>query len=309
MNTKIIKFVLSLLCIGAVAGAAYYFLLRGDDDDPKTPTMTATFEIVASDDCGDANSDDVLKDIEDGVKQRLEKLGYSEATVKLVEETSKLEVTVPNVSDDEAESIINVLQKRANLEFWAVCDSVDTKSIGSVIAADEDLADKINLIGYDGMVGTVDKADMEYVSNALAALKQQLPMNVKLVWSYKSVDGTDDGEFDLYALKGRTPLMDGRYVADAYVDMIAEGKVGIVIDWTEDGFEEFADVTGNNIGKSIAIVVDDVMYSAPRVMARINGSALIQGVFSIEEAEELAAALSSKPLPVAIKCVDYKIVK
>lgn len=100
-----------------------------------------------------------------------------------------------------------------------------------------------------------------------------------------------------YFLLRRIPEQTGEDVAEAYPLMGPFGGFEIMIRFTESGSRRFAEVTGNNIGARLGIVLDGQLYSAPRINDRIaGGAAQITGNFSQREAVELAGALAA-PLP------------
>jgi hypothetical protein len=87
-------------------------------------------------------------------------------------------------------------------------------------------------------------------------------------------------------------LLDQTAIKSAKVVKDNLGHPQIAINFTESGREQFAEVTRENIGKRLAIVIDGRVYSAPVVMSEISGGANITGSFSEQEAEELAKRLN-----------------
>ena len=161
-------------------------------------------------------------------------------------------------------------------------------------------------------VGIADKSDIERINDLLKepANKALLPAYTKLAWENKSIDGTTNGEYRLVVLSGNAPLMDGSGIIDAKAQSVdpAWGG-GFEVSITMDGpsAKKWANVTANNVGRHIAIVMDDVVYSAPVVRCRIDGASSISGSFSVQEAEDLANVLKSGCLPCAITFVSYDV--
>jgi preprotein translocase subunit SecD len=93
----------------------------------------------------------------------------------------------------------------------------------------------------------------------------------------------------------KKPLLDGTTLKSANVQKSALGKPEILLIFTEEGTEQFADVTRKHIGERLAIVIDGKVYSAPTIKSAIlGGKAVIAGTFSEREATELAERLSMK---------------
>lgn len=110
------------------------------------------------------------------------------------------------------------------------------------------------------------------------------------------------GEIDMYESVG----LDGRYLkrADVAFDQTS-GRPTVSISWNDEGSKLFAEVTKNNIGKSIAIYLDGAIVSAPRVNEEITGGqAVISGDFNTQEARDLARRLNSGALPVPVELVS-----
>lgn len=147
----------------------------------------------------------------------------------------------------------------------------------------------------------------------LPQVKALLPRDIKLFWGVKSADpaGTI---YDLYAIKantrdGKAPL-DGGVVTDAreeYSQHGAAAEVSMVMNAT--GARTWARMTADNIGRSIAIVLDGYVYSAPNVKDEIEGGrSSITGQFTIQEAKDLANVLKSGKLPAPARIIQDTVV-
>ncbi|MFZ3301866.1 MAG: protein translocase subunit SecD [Microgenomates group bacterium] len=87
------------------------------------------------------------------------------------------------------------------------------------------------------------------------------------------------------------------------------GKPSVSIEFTEEGSKKFEEITGRNIGKPLAIVLDQDLVSAPTVNEKIvGGTAQISGSFTVEEANKLEVQLNAGALPVPVKLVEEKTV-
>lgn len=189
------------------------------------------------------------------------------------------------------------------------------EGVASTTPVSDILLTDYDYMGYTGQIHTmcvngmyiaaVDKENMatldEYLQlpNVQAAFSELTDGSIKLAWSHKNTyDEQGDGTYTLYALKGRdglNPAMDdsGILRAEAKANMWGGYEVSIVMNG--ESAHLWANLTGANIGKPIAIVVNGEVYSAPSVQDRIEGGRLsISGDFTQEEAEELARAIMAK---------------
>ena len=147
----------------------------------------------------------------------------------------------------------------------------------------------------------------------LPQVKALLPRDIKLFWGVKSADPAGT-VYDLYAIKantrdGKAPL-DGGVVTEAreeYSQHGAAAEVSMVMNAT--GARTWARMTADNIGRSIAIVLDGYVYSAPRVNDEIEGGrSSITGQFTIQEAKDLANVLKSGKLPAPARIIQDTVV-
>ena len=167
------------------------------------------------------------------------------------------------------------------------------------------------LVGYASVRDTA--AINKLIYSKLA--KQVLPSDVKLLWSAKPADGLSvKNIFELYALKvttttGRAPL-EGDVITDAkdQFDQVT-GQPQVSMSMNTDGARRWAALTKANIDKAIAIVLDGVVYSAPRVNGEITGGqSSITGSFTIEDTKDLANTLKSGRMPAPARIVQEEVV-
>ena len=167
------------------------------------------------------------------------------------------------------------------------------------------------LVGYASVRDTA--AINKLIYSKLA--KQVLPSDVKLLWGAKPADGLSvKNIFELYALKvttttGRAPL-EGDVITDAkdQFDQVT-GQPQVSMSMNTDGARRWAALTKANIDKAIAIVLDGVVYSAPRVNGEITGGqSSITGSFTIEDTKDLANTLKSGRMPAPARIVQEEVV-
>ena len=170
--------------------------------------------------------------------------------------------------------------------------------------------DALSLVGYASVRDTADINKLIYGQLA----KQILPSDLKLLWSAKPEDGLNKKNvYGLYALKvtssdGRARL-EGDVVTDAKDDFNQHGRPQVSMTMNSEGAREWAALTKANVGKAIAIVLDGVVYSAPRVDGEITGGqSSISGNFTIEDTKDLANTLKSGRMPAPAKIVQEEVV-
>ncbi|MBQ7420901.1 MAG: protein translocase subunit SecDF [Prevotella sp.] len=170
--------------------------------------------------------------------------------------------------------------------------------------------ESLSLVGY---AHVRDTAEINKAIHSEAA-KQVLPSDLKLLWSAKPADGVNNKNvFELHALKvttsdGRAPL-EGDVVTDAKDQFDNFGRPEVSMSMNGDGARAWAQLTKANIGKAIAIVLDGVVYSAPRVNGEISGGqSSISGSFTIEDTKDLANTLKSGRMPAPARIVQEEVV-
>ncbi|MDO5035611.1 MAG: protein translocase subunit SecDF [Porphyromonas sp.] len=167
------------------------------------------------------------------------------------------------------------------------------------------------------VVGFALASDMVAVDSMLnlPRVKEVLPRNLQLKWSVKEVPGSGKVH-QLYAIKstrrdGRAALS-GDVVTNA--SSVIQTQMGrqepaVSMAMNSEGAKEWARLTKDNIGRPIAIVLDDVVYSAPNVINEItNGESSITGNFTVDEATDLANTLKSGRMAASVRIVQEDIV-
>ncbi|GGK58515.1 protein translocase subunit SecDF [Rufibacter glacialis] len=152
--------------------------------------------------------------------------------------------------------------------------------------------------------------------NALFAkpeVRALFPQNMKFLWGVQPIVANDGAEFlELYAIKkgrdGKAPLS-GENISDARQDYDQTGRPEINMSMNAAGSKKWQRLTGDNIGRQVAIVLDDYVYSAPVVQSEISGgNSSISGSFTIEEAQDLANILKAGKMPAPTRIVEEAIV-
>lgn len=168
----------------------------------------------------------------------------------------------------------------------------------------------LSVVGYAVARDTADVNKIIYSDIA----RQVLPSDLKLVWSAKPVDFDKTGTiYELHAIKvtepsGRAPL-EGNVITTARDGFTQMGQPCVTMQMNSDGARRWAQLTKANINRAIAIVLDNSVYSAPRVNGEISGgNSEITGNFTIEETKDLANTLNSGKMPAPTRIVQEEVV-
>jgi len=162
-------------------------------------------------------------------------------------------------------------------------------------------------------VGVAAIKDTARINSMLRRVKDVFPRDMRLVWSVKPRPETPD-VLELVALKASSrdgsAAMGGDVVSDARQDFDQNGRVEATIQMNSQGAKIWKRLTGENIGRQIAIVLDDYVYSFPVVNDEIPSgrSTISGGGMSVEEAKDLANILKAGKLPAAAKIVEEAVV-
>lgn len=167
------------------------------------------------------------------------------------------------------------------------------------------------------VVGYAHVNDMEKINEYLAMkqVKDVLPRNLSLKWGVKAIDERET-LYELYAIKvtnrDGSPALGGDVVTDANADFVQQAgrsEQQVSMSMNAEGAKAWARLTKENIGKSVAIILDDMVYSAPVVNQEITGGrSQISGNFTPEEAKDLANVLKSGKMAASIHIVQEDVV-
>lgn len=170
--------------------------------------------------------------------------------------------------------------------------------------------DALSVVGYASVRDTA--AINKIIYSQLA--KQVLPSDLKLLWSAKPADGLNQKNiYELHALKvttadGRAPL-EGDVITDAKDQFDQFGRPEVSMSMNSDGARQWANITKANIGKAVAVVLDGLVYTSPRINQEIDGGqSQISGSFTIEDTKDLANTLNSGRMPAPARIVQEEVV-
>lgn len=164
------------------------------------------------------------------------------------------------------------------------------------------------------VVGYVMGKDTAKVNRILASDKVRavFPKNLKFLWSAKSIS-EDKDVYQIYAIKTRSNDMraplEGDAITDARQDFGNTNSPEVTMSMNTQGAAIWKRLTGENVNKCIAIVLDDNVYSAPVVKGEIGGGrSSIEGGFTVNEAKDLATILKAGKLPAPARIIQEEVV-
>lgn len=194
-------------------------------------------------------------------------------------------------------------------------DSVDAKALNPLFAVlMPNIPQSPNELS--SVVGTASVADTAKVNEYLARaeIRSLLPVEMKyakFLWDAKTIENTE--AINLYAIRSNrddvAPIQGDVIIDAAQVFDQLGANPEVTMAMNSKGTKDWAKMTTDNVGKFVAVVLDDYVYSAPRVNDAITqGRTSITGQFSIEEAQDLANALKSGKLPAAARIIQSDVV-
>ncbi len=214
---------------------------------------------------------------------------------------------------DSSETAEAPLDLSATAEGETAAAAEETTAVGEEFKA----APFTSLLRRVGSDIAVPVENINRVRNILADPKvdEILPEGTELLWSAKpeKVGGT---EYSLLYLLKADPELTGKALTDARVDISSgysnpgsAGKPIVNLQMNRRGARKFARVTGANVDKRLAIVLDDRVYMAPVIRSKIpNGRAIIEGMSDIDEANDIAIVLRAGALPTSVVIEEERTV-
>jgi len=253
------------------------------------------------------------------IRARVKKLKIDEPNIQRVTGTGRILVELPGVSD--ADRVKKLLQTSARLEFWEVYDpettlsylsTLNQKTGNSLLGTSNAL---LRPVRSNAAVGTAYIRDTAAINKILYSPQAQatLPPNMKyakLLWAAKP-ESESPNELHLYAIRGtkndHAPLEGA--VTDASISFGNFNQIQISMQMNSESAGIWKTLTEKNIGRPIAVVLDNVVYTAPNVNSVIpNGQSVITGNFSQKEATDLIDVLRSGKLQVRAKIIQSEVV-
>ncbi|HTX88978.1 MAG TPA: protein translocase subunit SecF, partial [Bacteroidales bacterium] len=170
------------------------------------------------------------------------------------------------------------------------------------------------VVGQTAMVGQSFIKDTARVNYMLRMVKSFFPRDLKLAWTVKPPRAEAKDVLQLVALKvtsrDGSPALGGDVITNARQDYDQNGRIEVSMSMNGEGARVWKRLTGENVGKQIAIVMDGYVYSYPNVNGEIpNGmSSITGGTMTVEEAQDLANILKAGKLPAPARIVQEEVV-
>ncbi|MBP2616216.1 protein translocase subunit SecD [Chryseobacterium jejuense] len=257
------------------------------------------------------------------IRTRIDKLGAIQPNVQRVPGTARISVEMPGMKD--IDKVKKMLQTSAKLQFWEVQQVTEVapyfQTLTTMVAAKGDSmgvaknVNFMNLLQLDKLrsngvanVKLSDTAAVNKILNSKVGMALR-PANIKytqFMWGYKP-EATSPDDLVLYAIRSninqKAPV-DGA-VETANISYDELGRVVVDMQMDSKGAKEWKTLTEKNVGKPVAVTLDNRVYTAPNVVNAIpNGRTQISGNFSQEEAKELVDVLGAGKLPAGAKVVQ-----
>lgn len=251
------------------------------------------------------------------VRNRIDQWGVFEPSIQAIGD-ARILVQLPGVMDRERAR--ELIGKTAQLTFNLVVEPENMQTVFQNIERklQENLADTtfspfLSLLRYDRGDIVVKEDEVDSVKKLLDKVKDIMPSAYVFLWGRSEQRGGVKIR-PLYLLK-KKPEMTGEYIVDARhtiyqgQDPRYQGQPIVELSFDKKGTIIFARVTEQNVGKRLAIVLDNLVQSAPVINEKIpSGNAMISGMESMDEAKELAIVLRSGALPAPVNLVEERSV-
>ena len=262
------------------------------------------------------------------LRTRIDRFGVIAPNIQQLAKKGRILLELPGIKDPDR--VIDLLKKAANLEFYEtyqyskIAPSLNELSnkYASSAAADSTASKKtlMSMLGAANpewcVAGQVLVADTAAVNKIIHSdlASQILPADLKLSWTVKAEKGNENApeRFSLIALKTDNegnPALTGEVVTSASTSY--ENLKGSTVSMTmnDEGARRWARITADNINRPVAIILDDQVYSYPRVNQEITGGrSEITGDFTPEEATDLANVLESGKMDAQPEIISQRVI-
>ena len=259
------------------------------------------------------------------LRNRIDAFGVVSPNIQVLQgKQGQILLELPGVK--EHERVRDLLQRSANLEFYEMYNISDIQEgLRKAYAYNNDtLASLLAPSQYNSpLIGYARAKDKETINAIFRSPEGRaaLPNNLKLAWSNKAVKPENvGGQKDIYSLVAlrtdidpetheQRPRMNGDNIVDASTDFDAMRGQTVNMRMNPEGARQWAAVTRANVGKPVAIVLDDVVYSYPVINTVIEGgSSEITGDFTVQEAQDLANVLKSGKMTARVSIISDMVV-
>jgi SecD/SecF fusion protein len=197
----------------------------------------------------------------------------------------------PDVRNDIVDRTIEIIRKRID-QLGVKEPSISRQGADRIIVQLPGITDRARALK---LIGRTAQLEFRLVNDDENKLKAALTGNIPVGYELKQ---DEDGK---NLLVEKTAVMTGDSLSDAMLSRDSYGRASVKLDFTAQGGTLFSNITGANVNRRLAVILDGEIYSAPNIRERISGgNAEITGNFSVEEAKDLATVLRTGALPAPI---------
>jgi len=239
------------------------------------------------------------------------------ATDTVANKTDTAATAVAKAVDTTKTATLSALDSSKTAKTPSAATAKNQNPISSIMQLIQPQQGKNGQLQFSAPIGYIQTKDTGTFSSYMQMdiVKSKFPSNLAFMYGKpESDDPKASNILAVYAVKtieggAATAKLEGEHVSDSRQDYDERGRVAIKMNMDKVGERIWAKMTGDNVGKPIAIVMDNIVYSAPFVNGVIpNGSSEITGSFSLTEAQDLADILKSGKLPAPARIVQEQVV-
>lgn len=261
--------------------------------------------------------DNSIKKTYEVIVSRLDKYGVSQPNIQRLSDNRKIQIEISGAHNQK--NIKKLLQGVGELKFYETYDTQDIEKIISTVnkvIETKSYKDKENNIIKLNSEMSYKKSTIDDVINVLnkKEIKELLPENLLICRWKKEFIKSKNGEnkeylFLLKADENGREYLNGEVITDARQSLDEKGEPSVVIRMNSIGKKIWSDLTERNINKKIATTLDNEVIMIANVMYKItDGITNVSGIFTNEEANNLATTLKTGSLPAPIQIIDEVIV-
>lgn len=249
---------------------------------------------------------------------------------ELLQRSANLQFWRTYTYDEIASDLVdanNRLTAMANGKDLTPADTTTTEADSTAVqtpattGVENVLFSKLNITNRGTIVGYARRADLDKIDEMLEEAQKQkmIREDLMLLWGNSPIKDPQTGKetdiYELYAIRGNRnalPDLGGEVVTSARSEVrndLGQNRPVVTMTMNDEGARKWARLTGDNIGRNIAIVLDGVVYSAPNVNSEITGGrSEISGHFTVDETTDLANVLNSGRMEASVEIEQESVV-
>lgn len=240
---------------------------------------------------------------------------YDEIASDLIDANNRLTAMANGNELTPADTTVNAADSTATVADSTAVQKPATTGVENVLFS------KLNVTNRGTIVGYARRADLDKIDEMLEEAQKQkmIREDLMLLWGNSPIKDPQTGKetdiYELYAIRGNRnalPDLGGEVVTSARSEVrndLGQNRPVVTMTMNDEGARKWARLTGDNIGRSIAIVLDGVVYSAPNVNSEITGGrSEISGNFTVDETTDLANVLNSGRMEASVEIEQESVV-